>query len=364
MKPSESMLVTFLSSPNRAEAVTDSFKCELLLRQARSANLLSRVSKLCEEDELLLRLPERMQNHLQSAKCVANANHRSVRWEVKQILSVLAAKEIPVCLLKGAAYVVDGVDAGKGRVFSDVDILVPKESLEEVEILLVHNGWMCTNFDPYDQKYYRTWMHELPPLKNMKRGTALDVHHTIIPPTACLKPDIEKIWEKVDKVEGLEGLYILGPHDLILHSAVHLFHDGELENGLRDLSDLDLLMREFLVEEGFWENLLARAVELNLQRPLFYALRYTNGILKTPVPDDILNSSKMGSPGTVMVALMDALFLSALAPDHPSCDDRWTGLARWMLFIRSHWLRMPPLQLAQHLARKGYKRWTVRKNMT
>jgi hypothetical protein len=358
-----SLLSSFLAGLSCHGVVSDSSKCELLLRQARSANLLSRVAMLCEEKGITSQLPERMQDHLRSAEYVASANHRSVRWEVKQILLLLSENKIPVSLLKGAAYVVGQLEAGKGRVFSDVDILVPKAFLAKTEEVLVHNGWMCTNFDPYDQQYYRTWMHELPPLKHMKRGTALDVHHTIIPPTACLKPDIEKIWEKVDKVEGYEGLYILGSSDLILHSAVHLFHDGELENGLRDLSDLAILMREFSAEEGFWEGLLARSVELDLQRPLFYAFRYANEILKTSIPDEVLKVSAEGSPGTVMVPFMDALFLRALAPDHPSCDDRWTGLARWMLFIRSHWLRMPPLQLAQHLVRKGCKRWTMRNNI-
>ncbi len=55
---------------------------------------------------------------------------------------------------------------------------------------------------------------------------------------------------------------------------------------------------------------------------------------------------------------MDFLFLRALMPDHESCNDRWTGFARWLLFIRSHWLKMSWYQLIPHLLRKSIKRLT------
>ena len=39
---------------------------------------------------------------------------------------------------------------------------------------------------------------------------------------------------------------------------------------------------------------------------------------------------------------------------------RRAGLARWLLYVRSHWLRMPPLLLARHLLRKSLRRGPVR----
>lgn len=356
----EILLARFLSDPEDPEIFPDATAYELLLRQARSANLLSRVACLFDKVADPSAHPKRMWPHLESATAVCAANHRSVRWEVRQLQKILAAEGIPVCLLKGAAYVIGGVGASSGRVFSDVDILIPKDSLGKAERLLIHNHWMCTNLDPYDQKYYRIWMHELPPFQHLKRGTTLDVHHTIIPPTARIKLDIDKIWENAIEVEGQKALYVPAPTDLVLHSAVHLFHDGELENGLRDLSDIDLLLRDFSAEQDFWQELSTRAVELGLGRPFYYALRYTTRVLETPVPQWVEDASTKFAPGKKLLVFMDALFLRALAPDHASCNDRWTGLARWMLFVRSHWLRMPPLLLAQHLIRKGFKRWKSR----
>lgn len=350
------LIVDFLRRPEDAGAFSENTTAELLLRQARRAHLLSRVAELRLDCGTPLQ-SERVRHHLQSARLLCEANHRSVRWEMKQVLGILSERDIPVCLLKGSAYVAGGAAAARGRTFSDIDILVPKERLDETQHAFLANGWMYTKFDPYDQKYYRRWMHELPPLRHMERGTELDVHHTIVPPTAKINLDVKKIWATAIEVEGMPGLYVPSDLDLILHSAVHLFNDGEFENGLRDLSDIDLLIRACSQEANFWVHLLDRAVDLDLKIPLFHALRYASQLLGTPVTEEVNNRMKSWGPGTVRQPIMDALFLRGLMPDHPTCNDRWSGLARWLLYVRSHWLRMPPVLLVQHLTRKAFRRW-------
>ena len=257
--------------------------------------------------------------------------------------------------LKGAAYHVTAEPAGRGRLFSDVDILVPEEKLLDVERALITAGWMTNTIDPYDQKYYRQWMHEIPPLRHLKRKTSIDVHHNILPKTSRFCPDAKKLLANIVKIPE-KNIWALAPEDRVLHSATHLFHEGEFEQGFRDLSDLDLLPKEFSAQENFWEKLLQRADELLQQIPLFYALRYTHQILQTPVPLKVLEASAQQAPNRINTKLMDALFLRALMPDHESCNDRWTGLARWLLFVRSHWLKMPVYLMVPHLLRKSFRR--------
>ena len=50
---------------------------------------------------------------------------------------------------------------------------------------------------------------------------------------------------------------------------------------------------------------------------------------------------------------MDFLFLRAFRPDQPECRLPFTGLALNLLYIRSHYLRMPLYLLIPHLAQKG-----------
>jgi hypothetical protein len=248
---------------------------------------------------------------------------------------------------------VANLPSARGRLFSDIDIMVPKDSLNAVEAALMMHGWASTHHDAYDQRYYRTWMHELPPMQHIKRMTVIDVHHAILPETAPLRPDPQKLREAARAVDGNDNVRVLAPVDMVLHSAVHLFHDGE-ENGLRDLVDIDRLLRHFSNLPSFWSTLVVRAEELDLTRPLFYALRYATHMLHTPVPPTVLEAAKIGRPNGLKLAVMDQLYLRALLPSHPSCSDWLTGAARHMLYLRANWLRMPPSLLARHLFHKAF----------
>ena len=328
----------------------------MLIRQARRANLLARLCFLFEEQGLLDAVPSKARSHLESERAVAEAHERSVRWEAYQIRQALEDLNVPVILLKGGAYVLGGLPPGRGRLFHDMDILVPKGNLDAVEEALGLWGWVLTHLDAYDQRYYRQWMHELPPFRHMKRKTVLDVHHTILPETSRLSPDPRKLIAAAQALNGQGCLKILAPTDMVLHTATHLFHDGELDQGLRDLVDIDSLFRHFGRDETFWPGLVKRARELDLIRPLYYALRYTKAILGTPVPEATQQDIRIGRPGGLGPVLMDALFFRGLAPEHSSCETRFTGLARWLLYVRSHRLRMPMHLLIPHLIRKAIKR--------
>ena len=327
---------------------------DLLIRQCRRANLLPRLAVVLADRGLLERIPPQARAHLRAAAHTPQRQDKAVRRETRQILAALAATGTNLVLLKGAAYVM----AARGRVFADIDLLVPRADLPVVEAALMMHGWMTTHHNAYDQRYYRRWMHELPPMRHVTRQSVLDVHHAILPQTARLKPETDKLLAAAVAVPGIANLYVLAPEDMVLHSATHLFHDGELDNGLRDLTDLDALLREFSRQPGFWLRLPARAAELDLLRPLFYALRYTRRILGTPVPATE-ELQTQGKPPRLLLALMDAIFLRALRPDHPSAADAWTPAARKLLYLRSHWLRMPPLLLAWHLTVKALRRKEV-----
>jgi Uncharacterised nucleotidyltransferase len=329
---------------------------ELLVRQARGANLLPRIAVALDELGLLHEVPAAPRAHLEAARTLAQAQADAVRREVAYIDRALAACGVPIVLLKGAAYLLGGRRAARGRIFSDIDMLVPQSALAQVEAALMLNGWASAKTTPYDQRYYRRWMHELPPLRHITRQTVLDVHHAIIPTTARLKPDSAKLLAAAQPAAGDPRWRVLAPADMVLHSATHLFCNEDVGNGLRDLADLDSLLREFAQESGFWPGLTARAAELDLARPLYYALRYVVPILDTPLPAGVLRAAEIGCPPPALQGMMDAIFLRTLQPDHAGASDALASLARGSLYVRAHWLRMPPLLLARHLLIKACRR--------
>jgi len=329
---------------------------DLLVRQGRRANLLAKLAVLLDDQRRLDQVPAAARRHLLAALCIAERQQLAVRWEVECIRLAFSDVPVPVILLKGAAYVMAGLPVSRGRMFADVDVLVPKAKLARAESALTIHGWRGEDMDAYDQHYYRHWMHELPPMRHVRRDTSIDVHHTILPETARIKVNTPALFDGARPLPGWTEVEVLQPIDMLLHSAAHLFHEGELENGLRDLFDLDGLLRDFGREPGFWEHLAPRAQLLGLSRPLFYALRYTSLTLGTPVPAAALQASaEAGRPSGLVLMVMDACYARALQPMHNSCDRFGTWSARLALYIRSHWLRMPLHLLSYHLLRKAFK---------
>lgn len=346
------LLVQVLKRPDTISQFT-AVEWDLLIRQAKAANLLAHLYVVFMDRNLQSQIPDRPARHLDAAYKIAQRSAQAVRWEMTQLQEALYSLAVPIILLKGSAYVLAELPISRGRLFHDIDILVPRSMLEEVEQRLMAWGWRSTHASAYDQRYYRTWMHEIPPMKQVRRQTVLDIHHSILPLTARLKPDPRKLISRAVNDGGEGDLCWLCDVDMILHSATHLFHDGELEHGLRDLVDIAELMRGFSARPGFWTELCDRAVELDLVRPLIYAVRYVESLLDLNIPEEVQAWVRDHAPGSLSLSLMDSLFLRALRPDHASCNRRGTELARWLLYVRSHYLRMPLRLLIPHLARKA-----------
>jgi Uncharacterised nucleotidyltransferase len=272
------------------------------------------------------------------AQSLANAEtgRTHALWEAEMARRALAPLGIRVILLKGSAFVAAGLKAGQGRLIGDLDILVPRARLDEAEVALLAAGWEWVKDDPYDNAYYRDHMHELPPLIHRTRDRMIDVHHTILPLTSRIRPDAAALLEASVQLEN--GLRILSPEDMIVHAVAHLFADGDLAGGLRNLWDIDQLIREFAEEEGFWDRLLARAQVHQLPKSTARALRLTHHLYATPVRA----AWAMGARRS------DVFYLGRLlARDSWGRESR--KLLRFAFYIRSHWIRMPPLKLARHL---------------
>lgn len=265
----------------------------------------------------------------------------------------MAGVDTPAILLKGAAYLLANLPPSRGRLFSDIDILVPKRALPAVESALMLAGYATTHHHPHDQRYYRRFMHELPPMRHVKRMTLLDVHHTIVPESSRIRLDASALFRAAVPLAGRDDLAVLDAADMLLHSAVHLFHNEEFTHGLRDLVDIDALFRHFGATAGFTEKLADRAADLGLLRPLYYALRWTWRLFDTPVPASLLLASRNAAPSMPVRGLMDLLLSRALMP---TASDPSTLWARRALYLRGHWLKMPVPLLAWHLTMKAFRR--------
>ncbi|MFV0624127.1 nucleotidyltransferase family protein [Sphingomonas sp. ac-8] len=282
--------------------------------------------------------PAAAERILADARASAEQGRTQALWEAEMAAHALLPLGVPVVLLKGTAYVAAGLAAGQGRSIGDLDILVPREALDGVEAALLDAGWEWVKPDPYDDAYYRRWMHELPPLIHRERDRMIDVHHTILPLTAKPTPDAAALL--ADSVPLANGTRVLSPEDMICHAVAHLFADGDLSGGVRNLWDLHCLLDGFDAPEAL-ARLRKRARHHRLAPHLERALRLRG----------YLYGEGAG------LSAMDRLYVRRLLgrDDWGVATRPWT---RFGFYLRSHGLRMPPAMLARHLWtkwRKGHR---------
>jgi hypothetical protein len=114
------------------------------------------------------------------------------------------------------------------------------------------------------------------------------------------------------------------------------------------------LLRHFAATDArFFDRLLARAGEMELLRPLYYACRWSSRLFGTSIPAATAELIERRGPSAPVRALMDSLLERALPPTIARASTRW---ARHALYVRGHWLKMPMPLLAWHLTMKTFRR--------
>jgi Uncharacterised nucleotidyltransferase len=286
-------------------------------------------------------LPAPVKAILADAALNAEQQKRSALWEAECAARALSDYPGKIILMKGTAYVAASLVAGEGRHIGDLDIMVAHDDLTQVENALIEKGgWEWVKDDAYDDGYYRTHMHELPPLIHTERDRMIDVHHTILPLTARPRPDAQAML--ADAIPLDNALYILSPTDMACHCAAHLIADGDLAGGLRNLWDYHCLFGEF-GDEAFWPALQSRAQHHQLWPAVHRAARLAHILYGTEIPKDWQSRP-----------WQDRWFIKRMtARNGWGCETR--NVIRLVFYIRSHWMRMPPLMLARHLWTKWRK---------
>ncbi|WP_440903445.1 nucleotidyltransferase family protein [Catenovulum sp. SX2] len=340
------LFITLYNNPETAIELTEE-QWQVFIWAARSQQLLARYEYIFNQNGLLAKLPKFAQNHLKNAQLLAQKQYLQVYYEAEQLTQAYGFSSNYKVFLKGAAYTLAGLEAGKGRIYSDIDLLIDKKSLAAAEQYLCISGWMSEEITQYDADYYRKWTHEIPPLQHSTRGTVLDLHHNLIPPVSGRAPKIEHFFAEI--VPTASGYSVLSPAAMTLHSIVHLFFNDDIKHGYRDLLDLDLLIKEHHCD-SFWTKLIDLAELTGFTHELKLCVRYLTKILHTPIPAEI--KQRLLIKDSIKQKLLDFIFFRALKVHHPFVENDLYATAESLATIRGHWLKMPIHILIYHLSSK------------
>ncbi len=311
----------------------------LLLEYADANHVLGMLAHLLKEHDL----SPKMRQVLKNGAVRSDYDHRMLQYEMNRLERAFMGSGLKPILLKGGSYVALGLEAGKGRRVSDLDILLPAEHMKEAEELLLAAGWQFDESatSEYDQNYYRENMHELPPFRHSQRRTIMDVHHRLLPPTARIKIKNDCFYDSVQLREG-SILRVMSSYDRFIHSAIHAFADGSFDTPVRSLVELKLLLEDILVADH--KDFLARINETEASLPCAYAFALIAKVF------EIESAQKLSAE---LDSNCSSIVLNAF-------EDKLNGLgaskrSKALLYIRSHLLRMPLYKLLPHLIVKTFK---------
>lgn len=318
-----------------------------IIRILRQEKLLARMCYRFKSASVFEKLDEKSQRHLLNAQQIADRQKEQVLHEASELSASLQNVAQYLIFLKGAAYSLCGGKVGSGRIYSDIDVLVPKDDIKACEQRLVIKGWIGQEINDYDDKYYRKWAHEIPPMVHAKRGTIIDVHHNIVPLISKDAPNIELLIQH--KEEIMPGLYVLTAPAQLVHAAIHLFRNEDYKGAFRDLTDLFLMLEDQPLH--FWQDSLDIAVEIGFSDELLLAFRCLENSMGLTSPPG-LKIVKLPSWSS-KPQINDYIFSKVLKPQHTLMQGSHTPLAHLLATIRGHILKMPLHILIYHLTVKS-----------
>lgn len=321
---------------------------DALLRILRQTDLVSSFGFLTKTHENQEVLPVYMQSHVNASKVFSDAQTRQVFSACALIKKAADDLGIELLFLKGAAYCLRQTQNSRGRLFSDIDILVKVEDLNTLESYLNANGWKSKELNDYDDKYYREWSHELPPFTHLATGVSLDIHHTLLPKVSHYRVDIEDLWRNELKLNS--GFSVPNHAYLILHSAIHLLLNEDVEKGFRDLLDINLLIIEYMEDEDL-ERLKAVFCRSGFEFEFDLLIELLNKCF------DCRYKLPSTSP-SYMLAFWCNAYYKSIFPAMPELQTKTYRTLRLLVYIKGHLNKMPFRLFIKHIIYKASRSLT------
>lgn len=255
---------------------------KIIIKSAIHHNIASLFYYKLRKVNLLSCLPESVLHELKDAYFLTAERNSSVLNELHEILRAFYAKNLDFLLLKGAYLANQVYDNIALRPMADIDLLVRKDDLIQVQELLISLGYSQENKS--DVKEQISNHHALSPFVRCN-STPLEIHWTIFPPkSAQFNIDPIGLWDRASSVciAGNE-VQILSREDQIIHLCFHSFHNHTFRQGLLPLYDIV----EFIVkndERINWNRLIEISKTLASDKIIFTSLHTTSEIFGISLP--------------------------------------------------------------------------------
>ncbi len=204
--------------------------------------------------------------------------------ELERLLPVITWSACRPLVLKGAALAPEYYAHADHRWFLDLDILVPRNKVEEVCQRLEKVGYQLFsgNRDPlfYDR-------HHLHRMMVGPQGSCLEVHWNLTLPASIYQMDIPGVFNRAQGMQlGSSQVLAASVTDQILHGVYQNIADGFLD--LKRVLDLALLIRD--ISEDDLLHLVKESVDSKMNHALGLSLHLVKSLCGVSLPGGIPES--------------------------------------------------------------------------
>lgn len=184
--------------------------------------------------------------------------------EAKKIVQALSQKNIPAILFKGASLSQDVYGNIALRPSADIDILVQKDSIQEVKKTFFELGFSFPQMLMSEDFYYRNHFH-IPFSKNLKNfPIEIEIHWNLMDKYLLAATNIFEIWERKRNLD-FEGAqtYGLSYEDELIYLALHTLKHGYMNTLIASnpLVYLDLFFNPICENKLIWFIDLKKIIE-------------------------------------------------------------------------------------------------------
>jgi hypothetical protein len=232
-------------------------------------------------------VPPRLWDNL--AVAYRNTALRNLRLcgELAQVARALAARDVPVLVLKGA-YLAGEIYRDVGlREMNDLDILVRVEDLPTAVDVLRERDYRPLY--AFTIKSDVSSAHHLTPF--VKRdAAAIEIHWSITPPHTRHAIDPAELWRRAVSLI-IAGVPMRGlcPVDLLLHLCFHASFQHQFQFGLRPFCDIAATVDR--CGTGIdWEIVVRQTRDWHWTRGVYLALRLAHDLVGARVPADVFRT--------------------------------------------------------------------------
>jgi hypothetical protein len=271
-----------------------------LLGRARGHKLHPLLVARLDRHDLTRHVPQRQQLQLAEIRDEARRKSAAAAATLRQIAEVCARQGIPLALLKGSYLAEHVYGEATHRVFSDVDILVPRERVTETERALETLGYALRA--PYEverslgaragggereeiRRVLFERYHHLPlALPRDDPRLPVDAHWLLAKPQR-LQLDPAELWPRLvpATVCGVRT-QVLDPEAMLVHLALHAAEQSPLDFKLLHLCDVAWFLERF--GGGLDVERVARtAVDWGVARQLACCLEALCRVFPFPAPE-------------------------------------------------------------------------------